>query len=124
MSDDINQTVNEKPHEYLFEVEGCYITEVSNDPSDPELSIAKARVPAGVTTQWHKLKSTTERYYILSGTGVVEVGDEPQRDVTAGDVVVIQSMVRQRIKNNGREDLIFLALCTPRFELENYLSAQ
>jgi len=110
----------EKPEEYYFDVEGCYITEVSNDPSDPELSIAKARVTKGITTAWHKLSGTTERYYILSGSGVVEIGDSDPRSVTAGDVVIIPPMQRQRITNNGNGDLIFLALCTPRFDVSNY----
>ena len=109
-----------KPEEYFFDIEGCYITEVSNSPSDPELSIAKARVSKGVTTAWHMLKDTTERYYILSGKGMVEVGGSPPRQVVVGDVVIISPMQRQRITNNGNEDLIFLALCTPRFDVENY----
>ena len=110
--------------EYFFDIEGCYIDEVSNDSIDPELSIAKVRVKAGVTTNWHKLSGTTERYYILSGMGVVDVGDALPRQVSAGDVVIIPSMARQRINNNGNEDLIFLALCTPRFELKNYQNAE
>ncbi len=48
------------PKEYLFEQEGCYIMELSNTSSDPESSIAKARVPVGVTTAWHRLINVTE----------------------------------------------------------------
>lgn len=108
------------PQEYYFESEGCYITELSNSETDPDLSIAKARVTAGVTTAWHRLKNTTERYCILSGVGSVEVGDDQPKEVRAGDVVIIPPMVRQRITNIGEEDLIFLALCTPRFLFEHY----
>jgi mannose-6-phosphate isomerase-like protein (cupin superfamily) len=103
------------PEEYLFKVEGCYITELSNMPTDPAVSIAKARVTPGVTTTWHRLKGITERYCILEGTGLAEVGDEPSKTVKTGDVVIIQPMQRQRITNIGKEDLIFLAICTPRF---------
>jgi len=106
--------------EYFFESEGCYITELSNNEFDPDLSIAQARVKPGVTTSWHRLKNTTERYCILSGVGVVEVGDAAQREVYSGDVVLIPAMQRQRITNIGKEDLIFLAICTPRFETHNY----
>ena len=106
--------------EYFFESENCFITELSNSEVDPELSIAQARVKPGVTTSWHRLKSTTERYCILSGVGVVEVGDAAQRKVCAGDVVLIPPKQRQRIKNTGKEDLVFLAICTPRFEERNY----
>ena len=106
--------------EYFFESEGCYITELSNSPADPDLSIARARVEPGATTAWHRLKNTTERYCILSGNGVVEIGEAAPLAVSAGDVVSIAPMQRQRITNTGEQDLIFLALCTPRFEHCNY----
>ena len=108
--------------EYLID-EGCYITEVSNSDADPELSIARARVPPGVTTRWHRLHRTAERYVILSGLGRVEVGNLAPRDVRAGDVVLVPPAVRQRIANTGPDDLIFLALCTPRFRAANYEDA-
>ena len=105
--------------EFYFE-EGCYITELSNSSEDPELSIARARVLPGVTTRWHRLRGTTERYVMLEGRGRVELGEEPAREVAPGDVVRIPPMRRQRITNVGEVDLVFLAICTPRFRRENY----
>ena len=100
--------------------EGCYINELSNDADDPDVSIAQARVKPGVTTQWHRLRETAERYIIIEGAGLVEIGELPARDMNVGDVAVIPSMCQQRITNVGKVDLIFLAICTPRFKLENY----
>ena len=111
---------NKTPQEYYFDAEGCHITELSKSIADPGLSNARARVAPGVTTAWHRLVDTTERYCILSGTGVVEIGDAQPTAVTAGDVVIIQPLQRQRISNDGQADLIFLAICTPRFEPGNY----
>jgi len=105
--------------EYFFH-EGCFITELSNRADDPNVSIAQARVEPGQITRWHRLRNTIERYVIQSGSGMVEVGDEPPRKVSAGDVVFIPALCRQRIYNHGDDDLIFLAVCTPRFLLENY----
>ena len=105
--------------EYYFE-EGCFIIEQLNSTADPDLSIAQARVSPGGQTRWHSLVNTVERYQILSGTGLVEVGDQAPTQVTSGDTVVIPAGVRQRIRNVGEDDLIFLALCTPRFIPENY----
>lgn len=105
--------------EYYTE-ERCYITELSNTPDDPHASIARARVLPGVTTRRHRLRGTTERYVILEGKGRVEIGDEPAREVGPGDVVLIPPLVRQRITNVGNDDLIFLAICTPRFTWECY----
>ncbi|MFZ2727264.1 MAG: cupin domain-containing protein [Methylococcaceae bacterium] len=105
--------------EYYFD-EGCYILELSNSNQDNAVSIARARVLAGVTTQWHSLHNTIERYVILSGSGLVEVGELTPQQVNAGDVVIIPAQCRQRISNTGNEDLIFLAICTPRFEVHHY----
>lgn len=105
--------------EYFF-VEGCHILELSNSPDDPEVSIARARVEPGVTTHWHALKDTTERYVILDGVGEVEVGDAAPQHVSAGCVVQIPAGCRQRIRNVGDTDLVFLAVCSPRFVAENY----
>ncbi|PXA03075.1 cupin domain-containing protein [Coraliomargarita sinensis] len=104
--------------------ERCAILELSNDGSDPDVSIARARVAAGVTTAWHRLEGTAERYVIQSGRGRVEVGELPPTEVGPGDVVRIPPGVRQRIMSRGNEDLIFLAICTPRFRPECYLDLE
>lgn len=104
--------------------ERCAIVEVSNDASDPAVSIARARVEPGVVTAWHRLRGTVERYVILEGRGRVEVGDLPPADVGPGDAVVIPAMCRQRIANAGDGDLVFLAICSPRFVPECYESLE
>lgn len=100
--------------------ERCYIVEASNSLDDPEVSIARARVEPGVTTRWHRVNGSAERYYILEGVGVVEAGDLPPTEVSPGDVVLIPPSCRQRIKNVGSSDLVFLAVCTPRFSDSAY----
>ena len=73
-----------------------------------------------IERRWHRLRETIERYVILSGTGIVEIGDTPARTVTTGDVVMIPAHCPQRIHNSGSADLIFLAICTPPFVVGNY----
>lgn len=106
--------------EYYFK-EGCYITELRNTPDDPAVSVARVRVLPGETTRWHALRETTERYLILEGSGIFESGEKAARKVQAGDVVMIPADTSQRITNNGTNDLIFLAVCTPRFTETNYI---
>ena len=105
--------------EYYFQ-EGCHILELSNSAADEAVSVARARVEPGVTTRWHRLRDTTERYVILEGSGIVEVGEMDAQNVSAGDVVIIPPLCRQRIQNDGPEDLLFLAICSPRFQVGNY----
>jgi mannose-6-phosphate isomerase-like protein (cupin superfamily) len=111
------------PRSEFHTAEGCFINELSNSPDDSAVSIARARVPRGVTTRWHRVKATAERYVILEGKGRVEVGDLPPQEVGPGDVVLIPPSCRQRIANIGEGDLVFLAICTPRFVQEAYEDA-
>ncbi len=105
--------------EYFF-AEGCHITEWWNASADPDVSVARARVEPGVITRWHRLRGIVERYLILEGRGRVEVGDNPPEPVGPGAVVLIPPGVRQRIANLGEVDLLFLAVCTPRFSPAAY----
>ena len=109
------------PAAEYFIAEGCFITELSNAADDPDVSIARARVEPGQTTRWHLLRDTIERYVLLEGSGQVEVGDLPPQPMGPGDVVVIPAGVRQRIGNPGPRDLVFLAVCSPRFEESAYV---
>ena len=116
-------THNSGQAEYFFQ-EGCFIPELLNSPDEPERSVAKARVEPGQTTRWHQLEGIIERYLIVEGVGLVEVGDEPPREVVVDDVVTIPAGVRQRITNFGKDDLIFLAICSPRFVTEAYVDIE
>lgn len=109
------------PHTEYFFQEGCFITELSNGEHDPEVSLAKARVEAGKTTAWHALEGITERYLILNGIGRMEVGDLAPQEVGPGDVILVPPRCRQRITNLGPDDLIFLVICSPRFQPNKYI---
>ena len=105
--------------EYFFE-EGCFINELSNSENDNEVSIAQARLAPGTGTRWHSLEGTAERYVITAGQGRVEVGDLSAQTVSVGDVVFIPPGSPQRITNTEAVDLVFLAICSPRFSSEVY----
>lgn len=102
--------------------EKCFISEIFNRTSNPELSIAKARVLPGVTTELHWLKDTEEKYFILSGNGEMEVDGKIVEMVQGNDLVIIPANTTQRIKNIGKDDLIFLCICTPKFDIRNYMT--
>jgi mannose-6-phosphate isomerase-like protein (cupin superfamily) len=114
------EVVSRNTKKAFYTPEKCWITESWNTPRDTALSIARARVESGVTTRWHALEGIQERYVIVTGTGHVEVGDLPPTEVKPGDVVIIPPGVRQRVTNTGLSDLIFYALCTPRFKPSCY----
>ena len=102
----------------FFTDERCHILELSGGADDPELSIARARVEPGVTTQLHVL-DIPERFVVVSGQGEVEVGEE-RAAVGPGDVVLIPAGTPQRITNTGDRDLVFYCMCTPAWKPEAY----
>ena len=107
--------------EYFFTQEGCFIAEIMNTPLNEDLSIARARVKPGDATELHSLHGTTEIYYVLEGRGEVTVGDQ-NIFVGVGDCVYIPPEIPQKIQNLGGTDLIFLCICQPRFERDNYVN--
>lgn len=104
-----------------YSEENCYITELLNTHLFPSVSVARARVLPGETTRWHWLDGIAEHYLIMEGAGRAGIADEPEIQVKSGDSITIPPGIRQRITNNGNSDLIFLAVCTPRFENHKYL---
>jgi mannose-6-phosphate isomerase-like protein (cupin superfamily) len=100
--------------------ERCHILELWNNEIDKSVSIARARVKPGITTQRHRLKGVEERYVIIKGIGVVNVEGLEPADVVSGDVVIIPDGAAQQITNSGDDDLVFYCICTPRFSPECY----
>ncbi len=105
--------------EYLTP-EGCFILETWNTGADECVSVARARVATGRATAWHRLDGIVERYLIVEGRGLVEVGDLEPAELRPGDMAVIPAGTRQRITNTGPADLVFYCICTPRFRPERY----
>ena len=98
----------------------CSILEAWNDESDPAISIARARVAPGVTTQLHCLRAIDERYLVVVGKGLVRIGSLTLQWLGLGDIVIIPAGVAQQISNAGETDLIFYCICTPRFSPDCY----
>lgn len=109
--------------EYYTE-ERCFIRELAGDGQDPGLSFALARVQAGVTTAWHALRGTSERYLVISGKGIVEVEGLSPTSVSPGDLVLIPPDTPQRITSEGPGDLVFCCVCRPAFEPAAYVDLE
>lgn len=99
--------------------ERCFINELLNSPSHPEVSVARARVEPGITTELHRL-SVAEWYVIERGNGRMQVGPASPFPVGPGAIVAIAPQVAQRVANTAAEDLVFLCICAPRFTIDCY----
>jgi mannose-6-phosphate isomerase-like protein (cupin superfamily) len=78
-------------------------------------SLAEARLAPGVKTTPHYHPQTEEIYYILSGTGRMQIGEEIAQ-VTVGDAIAIPPGATHSIENIGTEILLFLCCCAPGYE--------
>jgi len=99
--------------------EGCHIVEILNRSSHPDISISQARVEPCMTTEDHFLDGTVEIYYILRGQGTAYIGDKII-PVKPSDLIYIPKGVHQYITNDTQDDLIFLCICTPRWQEHFY----
>ena len=113
-----------RPKREFDTAERCFISEVANDAGDEQVSISRARVVPGGTTEWHFLIDTNERFIIVQGTGLMEMRGTEPAVVSVGDVVRIPANVPQRITNTGDADLIFYCVCSPPFRSEAYRSGE
>src|SRR5262245_3663772 len=75
-------------------------------------SLAEARLPPGKSTTPHYHPRTEEIYYLLSGRGSMQIGDEV-REVGPGDAIAIPPGQVHTITNTGSETLLFLCCCAP-----------
>ena len=108
----------------FFTTERCHIIEILNEDVSTKMSIAQARVEPNVQTQLHALKGIDESYYILKGKGEMEIDGNILGIVEVGDVIFIPKGESQRIKNIGDEDLVFLCICSERFQENKYLDLE
>jgi mannose-6-phosphate isomerase-like protein (cupin superfamily) len=77
-------------------------------------SLAEATLRPGQSTEKHLHVKTEEVYYVLSGSGLMEMGEE-KRKVGPGDGIAIPPGSEHRLKNTGGENLVFLCCCSPAY---------
>ena len=89
------------------------IMDLSNSPVR-NLSLAEATVGPGSKTYPHLHTQSEEVYYLLQGKGRMYIG-EKSKEVKQHDAILIPPGTKHYIVNTGREDLVFLCLCSPPY---------
>jgi mannose-6-phosphate isomerase-like protein (cupin superfamily) len=79
-------------------------------------SLAEATVPVGRPTERHYHKLSEEFYFILEGTGRMEIDGEEQ-DVSTGDAILIPPGAWHQI--TASTTLRFLCCCAPAYSHED-----
>ena len=99
--------------------DGSTIRELLGLPTAPvrNQSLAEATLEPGQATQRHYHAETEEIYYLVEGSGVMEVEGE-RREVSPGDAVLIPPGAWHQIAAGG-ERLRFLCSCAPAYRHED-----
>ncbi|MCA9105718.1 MAG: cupin domain-containing protein [Pirellulaceae bacterium] len=78
-------------------------------------SLAEARIPVGQATTAHHHRRTEEIYYVVEGSGLMEIDDQA-RAVRPGDAIAIPPGTTHRLTNTGDIVLRILCCCAPAYE--------
>lgn len=81
-------------------------------------SIAHAIVKPGNASLSHRIKTSSEIYYILKGSGRMYVNEESE-DVGPSDTIFVPPNATQYIENTGDTDLVFLCIVYPSWRAED-----
>jgi mannose-6-phosphate isomerase-like protein (cupin superfamily) len=106
--------------EPFITLDGSEIRELAGIPTgnSRNQSLAEATVPPGAETEEHHHAVTEEIYLFTSGAGRMKLGDE-ERDISAGDTVVIPPGTPHKLWNTGTEPLKLLCCCAPPYSHED-----
>lgn len=97
-------------------LDGSTIREIAGPAWTParNQSLAEATVPVGTATVAHYHRRSEELYLFTAGEGRMRLGDE-QREVRAGDCVVIPPGIVHRLWNTAGVPLVLLCCCAPAY---------
>ena len=93
---------------------------VGRTSSDPSLthSLAHIVIPPGEVSTPHYHPEAEETFFILKGTAQMLIEDETAI-LLPGQCVRVPPPLWHSISNPGQDDLEFLAICTPAWEISN-----
>jgi mannose-6-phosphate isomerase-like protein (cupin superfamily) len=96
----------------------CELLHPGREGLDLPYSIAHAVLQPGATSLHHRLKTSTEVYYILEGEGEMQI-DSEMALVRPGQAVLIPPGSWQCIRNTGNIILKFICIVSPSWRAED-----
>lgn len=100
--------------------DGSMIRELASPANSPLIrhSLAEIRHPPGTASQEHLHLQAEEVYYVLEGSGEIQV-DGRVFPLTRGDIVVIVPGQRHKVWQVGRGDLVLMVTCVPAYSTDD-----
>lgn len=111
-----------KTCKYFKTLDETFICELLHPDNENQLnmdfSMAYAILKPGESSKPHRMNSSLEVYYILTGTGLMHIENE-SATVKSGQAIHIPPKARQWIENTGDSDLKFLCLVSPPWKADD-----
>jgi mannose-6-phosphate isomerase-like protein (cupin superfamily) len=95
--------------------DGSLIRELHHTPAQ---SLAEATLEPGQATERHYHRATEEIYFVVKGSGEMEVDGRTQR-IRPGDAVLIPPGAWHTLLNDGTSELRILCCCVPPYSHED-----
>lgn len=96
----------------------CELLHPANDGLNIDYSIAYAILKPGCCSHKHRLRRSSEVYFILEGKGTMNMDDESAA-VRSGQAIFIPPLSWQYIQNTGADDLKILCIVYPRWSKDD-----
>jgi mannose-6-phosphate isomerase-like protein (cupin superfamily) len=91
--------------------DGSFIRELHHTDAQ---SVAEATLEPDQATERHYHRATEEIYFVVKGSGDMEVDGEHKR-IAVGDAVLIPTGAWHSLHNNGTSELRILCCCAPPY---------
>jgi mannose-6-phosphate isomerase-like protein (cupin superfamily) len=106
---------------YMSAADNTYLCELlhpGREELDLPFSIAHAIMQPGAASLPHRLKTSSEVYFILEGEGEMHIDSEKEA-VRAGQAILIPPGSWQHIRNTGGFSLKFICIVNPFWRAED-----
>lgn len=113
----VNQLSEQKPFTTADGSTIRSILDLTNAPVRHQ-SLAEASLPQGGATERHYHRVSEEIYFILDGTGTMEIGGT-ERTVGPGDALLIPPGEWHQIRCGVHSGIRFLCCCAPPYSHED-----
>lgn len=77
--------------------------------ANTDYSVGIRKIKPGENSPEHSHKECDELYYIISGTGVIEIENQ-SKEIKQGDIVIIPQKASHLVKNTGNSEMEFLVI--------------
>jgi len=99
--------------------DGSFIRELHHTEAQ---SLAEATLEPGQATERHYHRATEEIYFVIKGSGDMEVDGRTER-VRPGDAILIPAGAWHTLVNDGTSELRILCCCVPPYsDADTFLS--